>query len=162
MAFQFSAAQLDAFQFALNNATRSGVVRLWLSELTAEMNGLTTEKEEIKEVVKQRKKVLFVKTASDGSVIASDKKQVRKTTEPKLEEDTEEDVIPKVVALPLRAKELPAPSDTALFLLEKIATDTKRLLWTTEDVVSLLRSAIAKNEKEEEELLVEQASLLMF
>jgi hypothetical protein len=151
MAFQPNAFQLDAFQWASNNATRSGVIRLWLSELTAELNDLNVKPEEAKKEEKRAVKVRFVSSPSKDTKPF----EAKVTRTPK---EYNDDGI-KVVALPLRAMHLPAPQDTALYLLEKIATDVKVMSWTESDVLYALKEAIEEREEDE---IISKAVEVMF
>lgn len=158
--FQPNAFQLDAFQWALENNQRSGVVRLWLTKLTAELNGMSdgvdTEKEKPLEVIAPKKKTLVVSLTADGGALVGKPIKKKLSTKPEPEETQEVDV----KALPLRAQALPSAQETSSYLLSKASLIGKTEIWTEEKVLALLKEAV-DDDKEEEELLEIAVQLLL-
>lgn len=161
MAFQVDAFQLDAFQWAVTNNQRSGVVRLWLAKLTAELNGIPWDEDATPEVMRKAapKKVIekVVETADGGALVGNKPARVVFKKAPVLKkEPTAEE---RIASHPHVAM-LPTPTETASYLLEKIGAGGKQMLWDAETVLNTLKLAV-EEDQEEEDMLEAVARMLL-
>ena len=174
MSFSPDVFQLNAFQWAADNVKRSGVVRMWLSEITARLNGIPYGDEEEaqakKEALAKRPappKPEIITEQADGSVIVGKIGQKKK---PIIKGTQNVNQLPTFKSPPsgtrlqpqqLAKRQLPTPRETTDFILGNIANDTQNQLWSEESVLKVLKQAAADN-LAEEQLLEEMAIKLLF
>lgn len=146
----------------LEAGRRSGVIRLWLAQLTAELNGMVEKEEQPEPVVEAVAAPLEPVTENvDGSATVgteSKPKRVKQTTAP--EPAPFNKPINPVDIEKYKKRDLPLPHEFASFLFQNLATEAKNQVWAEQKVLEALRQAA--EEAEEEELLLEAAVKFLF
>lgn len=158
MAFQPSAFQYNAFQQAVNRAERSGVMRLWVAQLTEAMN----KKPEVVEVKDEKApELLRYTTENDGSIVVQDAQKATKVAAKDIKArplKAPKQLKRTVTPVTYQKLNLPTPTETAEYLYNSVALHTEEQLWAEEQVLVLLQKAILQKQIQEEDGIIIQAA----